>query len=323
MASDRYGAGEVIEGFERKIAALLGKPAAVFMPTGTMAQQVALRIWSDRAPNRRIGYHATSHLELHEYKAHALLHGLIGIHVGSPHEIITPDHVEEALQEPLAALLYELPQREIGGPLPSWDQLQEIAANCRKRGTRLHMDGARLWESQPHFGKSYAEINSVFDSVYVSFYKGIGGLAGAVLAGPEDFVAEARVWMRRHGGNLITLFPYVLSAIQNFDRRLPRMEAYCKAAQKVAEELKRIPGIQLTPDPPVTNMFHIFIPGDRAVLEAASLEIARTEKIQLFRKLAPTVLPRLHRYEFAAGDHTLQFPMHRIPELFWRVLKAR
>ena len=71
----------------------------------------------------------------------------------------------------------------------------------------MHMDGARLWESAPFYGRSYAEIAALFDTVYVSFYKGVGAIAGAALAGPADFIAEARVWQRRHGGDLVNSTP--------------------------------------------------------------------------------------------------------------------
>src|SRR6185369_617096 len=76
LPSDNYGEGKLIADFETEIAALLGKSAAVFMPSGTMAQQIALRIWADRKGNRNVAFHPTSHLELHEEKGYAALHGL-------------------------------------------------------------------------------------------------------------------------------------------------------------------------------------------------------------------------------------------------------
>src|SRR5215207_269829 len=111
---DTYGSGERIERLEQRIADLLGKPAAVFMPSGTMAQQIALRIWSDRAGRKAVAFHPTCHLEVHEHKGYQALHGLRGVLVGSPHELLTLADLKR-VAEPLAALLLELPQREIGG----------------------------------------------------------------------------------------------------------------------------------------------------------------------------------------------------------------
>src|SRR5450631_2278466 len=182
--ADRYGEGELIDAFERKVASILGKPAAVFMPSGTMAQLIALRIWCERAGVRRIAMHATSHLELHEERAYAHLHELQVTLLG-PRERPTEVRDLAALPERVAALLIELPAREIGGRLPAWDELGKIATLARERGVKLHMDGARLWEAREAYApQSFAAVCAHFDSVYVSFYKGIGALAGAMLLGP-------------------------------------------------------------------------------------------------------------------------------------------
>jgi threonine aldolase len=203
---DRYGAGGVIADFEHEVAGLLGKEAAVFMPSGTMAQQIALHIWSERRGTPNVAFHPTCHLELHEQKGYAYLHGLRGVLVGDPRRLIALADLE-AISEPLAALLLEQPQREIGGQMPAWDDLQAQVAWARGRNFALHLDGARLWESAPFYDRPYAEVAALFESVYVSCYKGLGSIAGAVLCGPADFIAEARVWQRRHGGNLISLYP--------------------------------------------------------------------------------------------------------------------
>src|SRR5260221_12150449 len=219
---DRYGEGSLISDFERDVAELLGKEAAVFLPSGTMAQQIALRILAGRAPTPTVAFHPTCHLEIHEQKGYELLHGLHGRLVGERSRLITLDDLR-AMPVPLAALLLELPQREIGGQLPSWSGLEARTTWAREPGAAAHMDGARLWESGPFYGRSYADIAGLFDSVYVSFYKGIGAIAGAALAGPTAFIAEARLWQRRHGGNLVQLYPFVLSARANLRRRLPKV----------------------------------------------------------------------------------------------------
>src|SRR6185436_8253445 len=104
----------------------------------------------------------------------------------------------EAVNEPLAALLIELPQREIGGRLPAWDDLVAQVTYAREHGAAVHLDGARLWESGPFYDRPLAEIAALFDTVYVSFYKGLGGLAGSMLLGEDDVVTEARAWRSRH-----------------------------------------------------------------------------------------------------------------------------
>jgi threonine aldolase len=298
---DHYGQGSLIEEFESEVAALLGKEAALFLPSGTMAQQIALRVWADRRRSAYVAFHPTCHLEIHEQKGYELLHGLHGRLVGDRSRLITLDDLQ-ATPGLLAALLLELPQREIGGQLPSWPDLVAQAAWARERAVALHLDGARLWEAGPYYDRPYAEIAALFDSVYVSFYKGIGAIAGAVLAGDAEFIAEARPWLRRHGGNLVQLYPYVLSARANLRLRLPRFTAYYQRALAVARVLSAVPGITVRPDPPQTNMMHVYLRGTAESLLDASAEIARHERVLLFRHLIPTAVPGVAAFELALGD---------------------
>jgi threonine aldolase len=316
---DRYGEGSLINAFERDIAALLGKEAAVFLPSGTMAQQIALRIWADRRHNPTVAFHPTCHLEIHEQKGYELLHGLHGRLVGERSRLLTLDDLR-ATPGPLAALLLELPQREIGGQLPLWSDLEAQVAWAHEQGVAVHLDGARLWESGPFYERSYAEIAGLFDSVYVSFYKGIGAIAGAALTGRTTFIAEARFWQRRHGGNLVQLYPFVLSARANLRRRLEKFGGYYQRAQAVARVLSSVPGITVKPDPPQTNMMHVYLHAAAEALLEASAEIARTERVQLFRRLLPTGVPRVAAFELAIGDAAEAVSDEEIREYFTHLM---
>jgi threonine aldolase len=318
---DMYGKGPIIEDFEREVAALLGKEAAVFLPSGTMTQQIALRIWADRRGSRNVAFHPTCHLEIAEQKGYQLLHGLHGILVGERTRLITLDDLR-AIPGPLAALLLELPQREIGGQLPTWADLEGQAAWAHDRGAALHMDGARLWEAGPYYERSYAEIAALFDSVYVSFYKGLGGIAGSALAGPAECIAEARIWQRRHGGSLIQLYPYVLSARAGLRKRLSRFAAYHERAQAVARVLCAIPGISVKPDPPQANMMHVYLRGSAETLLEASAAIARTERVLLFRRLVATDVPGIARFELSIGDGADALSNQEVDAYFRRLMTA-
>lgn len=321
LQSDIYGQGDLINDFELQVAELLGKDAAVFMPSGTMAQAIALRIWSDRKQSPHVAFHPTCHLELHEQKGYQLLHGLHGVLVGSASQLMTLSDLNR-VSEPLAAVLIELPQREIGGQLPVWDDLVGMTQWARERGIALHLDGARLWECQPFYQREYHEIAKLFDTVYVSFYKSLGGIAGAILAGPADIMAEARLWQRRQGGNLVRMFPYVLAAKIGLEQRLPRMTKYRNKAIEIAQALESFPQIDIVPNPPQVNMLHVFLRGQKDRLEAAALEIAQEQKVWLFNQpLMPTQIPTLNKFELTVGDATLDLDTTEVATLIQSVFE--
>ena len=152
---DRYGEGELVETFERRMADLLGKQSAALFPSGTMAQQIALRIHCDRRGLSTVGFHPTCHLELHEHGGYAHLHGLKAELIGDRDRLITLEDLD-ALHAPIGALLIELPQREIGGRLPEWEELRAQIQWARDRGIATHLDGARIWESAPYYERAHS-----------------------------------------------------------------------------------------------------------------------------------------------------------------------
>ncbi|WP_054954886.1 threonine aldolase family protein [Paenibacillus dakarensis] len=256
LNSDMYGKGKLIEDFQDKLANILGKESAVFFPSGTMAQQIALRIWCDRQGNRKVAYHPLCHLEIHEEDGLKELHHIEPVLLADSDRLINLDDVLH-MDDDIACLLLELPQREIGGQLPDYKELEAISAYCREKGIKLHLDGARLFEIVPYYEKSAAEICSLFDSVYVSFYKGIGGIAGAILAGEKAFTEESKIWKRRHGGDLISLYPYILSSDYYYDLRVGRMGQYYEEAKELAAYFNRCTAAASLPLTPVSNMFHV------------------------------------------------------------------
>ena len=319
---DYYGDHSPIVDLERRVAELLGKDAAVFMPSGTMAQQIALRVWCDRAGVRTVAFHPTSHLELHEHRAYHWLHGLTARLVGDPHDIIRLSDLAE-LDERLAVLLLELPQREIGGRLPEWDDLVAQSAWARANDVRLHMDGARLWECAPYYARSYAEIVALFDTVYVSLYKGVAGIAGCCLAGPSDVMAEARVWRARHGGTLYAMYPYVLAAQRGLDTKLGRMDDYYAKALEIADALRHHPDVEVVPDPPQSPMMHLLLRTDADGLYERGLDLAAETGVWTFAPSKATTSPSWRQVELAVGESTLGFAGAEVRALLDRLLRTR
>jgi len=286
-----------------------------------MAQQIALRIWCERRRCSTVAFHPTCHLEIHEQMGYSVLHGLRPRLVGDPNELITLTDLE-GIHEPLAALLLELPQREIGGRLPEWDDLVAQTSWARERGIALHMDGARLWQVGPFYGRAHAEIAALFDSVYVSFYKDLGALAGAALAGDAELIDQARVWQRRHGGNLVTSHPFVVSAELALDTRLEPIPCLVEHARAVAAALAGVDGVEIVPNPPQTPMFHVLLRGDRERLADAALAIAEQCRVFLFGELRSTTSPSVHRHEVTVGEATLALEPNEVAALYTEIIAA-
>jgi threonine aldolase len=275
-----------------------------------MAQQAVLRVHAGRRGSRTVLFHPHCHLREHEEQALERLHGLIGRPVGERSRLLTLDDLQ-GIAEPPAALLLELPQRDLGGQLPAWDDLAAQVAWAHERGAAAHLDGARLWEAAAGYDRPPAETAGLFDTVYVSFYKGIGALAGCCLAGPEDVVAEVREWRRRMGGTLFGLWPGAASALTCLRRRLPLMGSYLQRAREIADAVRDLPGVTVVPDPPQTPMLHLLLTTDPDAFAAAARSLAE-DGLWTWERAASAGVPGLVRVELPVGDATMALDLAEI-----------
>ena len=303
-AVDRYGAGGVVGELEAQVAQVLGLPAAAYLPSGTMAQQAVLRVHAERRGRRTVVFHPESHLDRHEGRALERLHGLVGRPVGDRHRLLTVEDLASVAEAP-AALVLELPQRDLGGQLPPWEDLRAQTAWARERGAAVHLDGARLWEASAGYGRPPAEVAALFDTTYVSFYKGLGALAGCCLAGPADVVDEVREWRGRMGGTLFGMWPGAASALTCLRRRLPLMPAYLDHARAVADALRALPGVSVVPDPPQTPMLHLLLRTSPEAFVAAARRLAAEQGLWTWPSAGTTGDPAIQRVELPVGDATL------------------
>lgn len=315
---DRYGGGELLESFESEIAQLLGKESAVFMPSGTMAQQIALRVHCDRRGARAVALHPQSHLIVSENGALQQMHRLESVPIGDRNALYTLADLQ-AVPGKIGALVVELPERNIGGALREWDEVEAICGWARERGIATHMDGARLWESQPYYGMPFPVLSAPFDTVYVSFYKILNAVAGAVLAGPKTLIDEARAWQWRHGGRLVQQYPMIVSAREGLRRYLPRVPAYCRRAREIAEVLSGFDGVEIAPARPQTNMMHVFVRGDREALQQSALRVSQESGVWMPAGLASTPLPQWQMFELTCGEGSLHISDDDVRDLFGRM----
>jgi threonine aldolase len=275
---DSYGEHGPVARLERELRELFHTEAAAFFPSGVMAQQAALRIHADRAGSRRVALPDLSHLLIHEDDGPRVLHDLEVVRLTSGFETPTAEHVN-AVPGTVAAVLVELPLREAGCLLPTWDELMAVTKACREKGAKLHVDGARIWESQKWFGRTLPEIAALADSLYVSFYKGLGGLAGAALLGPADFIAEARLWRRRLGGTITRMTAEAVSALVGLRDQLPILGDTVEWARAFAAGLP--PHVTAAPGVPQVNQFLMYAAGDADAVNERVLALIEEHQIGL------------------------------------------
>jgi len=317
--TDRYGGGALAERLEERVAGLLGKEAAVWMPSGTMAQQIALRIHALRTGRDLVAFHPHCHLDTHEERAYEWLHGLRASLLGERDRLATADDVA-GLEQPVAAVLLELPQRDLGGQLPSWDDLVATVDAARAGGAAVHLDGARLWQCAPFYERALDEISALFDTVYVSFYKDLRAPAGCILAGPADTIAEARVWQVRHGGRLFMVYPYLLAAEQGLDEVLPQMPELVRHTRELGTALAELDDVSVVPTPPQVAMFHVHVRRDAERLSEAALDVAEETKTWLGAGWRPGADPSVAVLEISIGAAGLAVGPREASELYAELL---
>ena len=317
---DFYGDG-VVRALEERVAALLGTEDAAFFPTGTMAQQAALRAWAGRTGNDVVALHPLAHPEVYERGALRTVSGLRTVHPTTARRL--PDAAEvRDFEEPFGTLMLELPLRDAGFVLPSWDDLTATVAAARERDAVVHFDGARLWECASHFGRPLHEIAGLADSVYVSFYKSLGGMSGAALASSAALVAETKAWRHRYGGMLFHQFPAALSALAGLETELPRLPSYVAHAKTVAPALREgladagVTWPRVHPPEPYTHQFQLWLPYPADVLNEAAIRQAEQTGTSLFGvgRFHEPVLPGLAMTEITVAGSALEWTGQEIRE---------
>jgi threonine aldolase len=303
-ALDVYSDGPAMQMLESQCASLLGKPASLFFHKGITGQQAALLAL---AGGGTVVVHPRSHLVENESNALTALSGLDLRHIGPNDRPFTAADLAKSGERP-AVVTVELPLRQAGFLAPSWDELTAIAAWCRDNGAILHLDGARIWELQPYYGRPLAEIAALAESIYVSFYKGLGGMGGCVVAGPQALVDAMRPWRNRFGGDLYTAFPFVVTALDGLARHLPAMPAYFAHATALAAALADVPGIRVLPAAPHGNSFRVEFAAPPAAIEMAALAHAEAHGEWLFSRIIPTAWPDRSAAEIVIGAASVAWP---------------
>lgn len=240
---DEYGLGGAADALETHFAALLGKERALFFPTGTMANHVAIRTLA--GPRRRVVVQDVSHVYNDTGDSAQSLSGLNLVPLAAGRATFAWDDVQKVLdrtasgrvRSDVGVISIESPVRRLRGEMFDLDAMKAISREARSRGIRLHLDGARLFIASAYTGVAPAEYAALFDTVYVSLWKYFGAPNGAILAGPADVMDGLFHVRRAFGGALWAVWPFAVVARHLSDGWLDRMRRGIAVSQDVLARL--------------------------------------------------------------------------------------
>ncbi len=252
---------------ECAVAALLGKEAALFVPSGTMANQIAVGLWAH--PGEAIVAHARSHVCNFEGGGPAALWGVTVRTVDSPDGTLPREALLDALClsddphfAPTVAIFAENTHNACGGRVLPRDHLGAIGQLAREHGLRCHLDGARLWNAAVATRAAPHELAAPFDTVSVCFSKGLGAPAGSVLAGPRDAIARALRLRKRLGGAMRQAGVLAAAALYALEHHVDRLAEDHARAHAFAEAIAGIEAVEVDLDSVETNIVYFRIAAD-------------------------------------------------------------
>ena len=266
IAVDSYSLGGVVEALETRMAAILGKEAAIWMPTGTLANQIAVRILA--TSGKRVIVQSESHLYKDCGDCSQTLSGLTLLPLAPGRGSFTFAEVEQAANDsltgrvavPVAAIQIETPVRRRRGERFDFGEMQKISAWARKNKIGLHLDGARLFLESGYTKKPVRDYTALFDTVYVSMYKYFNAACGAVLAGPKPLIADLYHTRRMFGGGLPHSWPFAAVALHYLDGFEQRFRKAVETSEQVIALLQKDPSFEIQRVPNGTNIFMLRTP---------------------------------------------------------------
>lgn len=273
---DYYSNGGVVEVLENRMADILGKERAVFLPTGTLANHLALRI---QARGRtRVLVQKESHIYNDSGDCAQVLSNLNLIPLAPSGGTFTLEDVQGAISRArggrvhtgVGVISIESPIRRLLGMLFDYGEMKRICAFARSQGIATHMDGARLFMASAYTGISPAEYAGHFDTVYVSMWKYFNAPSGAILAGPSGLLDDLYHSRRMFGGGLPYAWPFAAAALHSLDGFQERFAAGVEAGQALKPALDRIPGLRVEDTENGSNVFKLRMDdGDPEALRTA------------------------------------------------------
>jgi threonine aldolase len=270
VGDDVLGDDPTVIQLEERVAELLGKEAAVYVPSGTMANQIALRVHTRHGD--RVVMDAESHIRVHESGAPAALAGITIVPVQGVHGVFTPAQVIDAapgpspdfppgLFDPTTLVTMENTHNEAGGTVWALESMRSVSDTARDLGLGVHLDGARLWNATAASGVGLDQFADTADTVNVCFSKGLGAPVGSALAGPRDVIDRGRWFKKMYGGGFRQAGIIAAGALHALEHNRERLTDDHANARRFAESAAELDDLTVDLDSVQTNIVFIDVAG--------------------------------------------------------------
>jgi len=272
LGDDVLGDDPTVHKLEALAAKTLGKPAAMFTPSGTMANQAAIA--THVSPGDAIIAEREAHVLYYEVGAPAVLNGALTWTVKGARGVMDPQEVQESvvkrsLHSPGTVLIcVENTHNRAGGTVVPVETMAAYRRIADQNEMRVHLDGARLFNAAVATGKPAESWASLADSVSICLSKGLRSPVGSVLCGSEEFIARARVWRKRLGGGMRQAGLLAACGIVSLTQMVDRLADDHRRARKIAQAVGELPGFSIDWDTVQTNM--VMVNTDRPAAEVVA-----------------------------------------------------
>ncbi|HEX7071171.1 MAG TPA: GntG family PLP-dependent aldolase [Rhodothermales bacterium] len=302
VGDDVFGEDPTVNRLQERVADVLGKEAALFVPSGVMGNQLGLKLLT--SPGDEVLLERTSHILNHESGAPGLLSGIQTNVLDGDRGVLPPDAIRAAVRPPnywqarTRLLCLENTLNQAGGRIYPLEALRANAVAAREKGLRLHLDGARLWNASVATGIAESVYAEPFDTVNVCLSKGLGAPVGSVLAGSRDLITEARRYRKLFGGGMRQIGFLAAAGLYAIEHHRERLAEDHANAKRLAEGLAECPVFRLDPAAVETNIVMFDVAGEPVATVLGKLR----EEGVLMVPFGPSTIRATTHLDVGSGD---------------------
>jgi threonine aldolase len=304
VGDDVYGEDPTINRLEERAAKILGKEAALFVPTGTMGNTIAIKVNTEHG--QEVICDARAHILDWELSMTAWFSGCLVRTIETDDGILDWDRIQRKIRSfgphnaPTSLIEVENTHNMAGGTVYPLENLRDIYARARDRGLKVHMDGARIFNASVASGVPVHEFAACADTVMFCLSKGLGAPAGSMVVGPKDSISRARLYRKRLGGGMRQAGILAAAGLIALEQMPARLHEDHANARYLAEALGGLPGVMTAPDRVRTNILMVDVSGTGL----APQEVSRRLKAEgvLMNAAGAVILRAVTHYDVTRAD---------------------